>query len=1201
MRRKYNDGWEFLKLPYESDIDMMYGNVEGFVAVDIPHDYLIYDSKKLYEDSRGWYKKLAIIDRNKDERVFLYFEGVYMDSQVYVNGGLAAEWKYGYSSFEVEVTPYLKDDVRDENEIVVVATNKSPNTRWYSGAGVYRDVWIKVVPETYIVTDSMYVSTKKGDGDIWTVSLEAEVAGSHADEVGVEFIIRHNGTLVKRQPASQSTRMSDGRCLKSAQVTVENPSIWDISSTNLYKLMVCIKHDNAQNLDNPIMDMENAVNTKQNIDNVDTIIEGHVDTIDGRSWVVDTECAIFGFRTTEFLPDEGFFLNGRHVKLNGVCEHHDLGSLGSAYSSAAMRRKFVILKEMGVNALRTSHNMPAPDVMRLADEMGILVISEAFDMWERPKTTYDYARFFKDWAARDVASWIRRDRNHPSLIMWSIGNEIYDTHADERGQEVTRMLAGMVREHDRHVNAPVTIGSNYMPWENAQKCADIVKIAGYNYAEKYYEEHHEAHPDWVIYGSETASVVHSRGIYHFPLEQSMLSDEDEQCSALGNTSTSWGARSISHCISDDRDAKFSMGQFIWTGWDYIGEPTPYHTKNSYFGQIDTAGFPKDSYYVFKAEWTYYKDSPMVHIYPYWDFSEGQIIDVCITSNAPSVELFVNGSSLGIREIDHENDKNLVATWKVPYVGGEIKALAYDEEGIIIAEDCRHSFSDSEKIILKPDKTVMKADGLDLIFVEISTVDKDGYPVENAADYVEVLVTGAGRLVGLDNGDSTDYDSYKGTIRKLFSGKLLAVIAAKCKVGYIHVAVNGKGLASAELTLQAVDISCQTESGSDKGDALDCVSRGISCQTENRPAEGETLDGKPIWIRKIDIKTNDGQRFDADKRSIAVEAVIYPKNADIRDVTWSTVYAGGVISPISAVEGDGLRATVTARADGEFYVRCTTDNGTGKVKLMSQLEFKSEGIGRPFFDPYGFVSGILYSRVDGEVTNGNENGFATARDGRSIIEFADIDFGDFGSDVMTLPVFSFNAPCVIELWENMAYEEGSVKLADLAYNKPYIWNTYQEETYKLPRRLRGVTSISFVLYHKAHIKGFSFARCEKAFARLRGCDNDGLYGDSFTPCGDNIENIGNNVSIEYLDMDFGTSGTNKVAICGRTPLAANTIHIRFEEDGVIENQIVEFPQSAEYVSREFDLADVRGKKKVLFVFLPGSNFDFGWCEFGVRPS
>ena len=496
----------------------------------------------------------------------------------------------------------------------------------------------------------------------------------------------------------------------------------------------------------------------------------------------------------DFSPETGFSLNGRKLKLNGVCEHHDLGCLGAAYHSQAMRRKLEILKTMGVNAIRTAHNMPAQDLMELTDEMGILVVSESFDCWESPKNPYDYARFFPQWYQKDVESWVRRDRNHPSLIMWSIGNEIYDTHvSSQKGKEWMEKLMTEVYRHDPLKNAAVTLGSNYMPWENTQKCADVIKLIGYNYGENYYEEHHKKHPDWMIYGSETGSIVQSRGIYHFPYQQSVLADEDEQCSSLGNSTTSWGAKSTEACILAERDHPYSCGQFIWTGFDYIGEPTPYHTRNSYFGQIDTAGFPKDSYYIYQAAWTDYKKNPMVHIFPYWDFNEGQFIDLRVCSNAPAVEVFFNGKSQGTFTIDHEHGSELTGHWQLPYKEGEIRAVACDENGKIVAEEVRYSFGEAKRILLKPQKHSLQANGEDLLFLEISMEDEQGHPVENANNRVLIRTEGAGALVGTDNGDSTDTEEYKASCRRLFSGKLLAVLKAGTEPGNLRITVSSPGL------------------------------------------------------------------------------------------------------------------------------------------------------------------------------------------------------------------------------------------------------------------------------------------------------------------------------------------------------------------------------------------------------------------------
>ncbi len=1175
MKTCFNKGWEFLKLGIGSDLAGVRERQAGFEPVEIPHDWLIYNTANLYEDSRGWYRKKVNFEQKEGRRIFLYFEGIYMDSEVYVNGEKAWEWKNGYSSFEVEITPFLKGG---EEEILVAANHQCPNSRWYSGAGIYRDVFVKVAEETCLVTDSLYVAAapvkaaKEASKDTWQIKVSAEVSGSRALELPVNFVLKYKGREIARAAgvnADKAGVVTDRECgtengenvKYAAAFELENPLIWDIDHPHLYEMEVLLENG-------------------------------------------EREETTFGLRTTEFSPREGFFLNGRHVKLNGVCEHHDLGCLGSAYFSAAMRRKMDILKEMGVNAIRTSHNMPSKDFMNLADEMGILVVTEAFDMWERSKTTYDYARFFKEWAEKDVASWVRRDRNHPSVIMWSIGNEIYDTHADERGRDLTGMLKARVEEHDPEGNAPVTFGSNFMPWENTQKCADIVKLAGYNYGEKYYEAHHEKYPDWVIYGSETASVVHSRGIYHFPLRQPLLADDDEQCSALGNSTTSWGAKSIERCIMNDRDAKYSMGQFIWTGFDYIGEPTPYHTKNSYFGQIDTAGFPKDAYYTFKAEWTDYHKAPMIHVFPYWDFNPGQLVDVRVCSNAPKVELFFNGQSLGVREIDHEAGQTLIQDWQIRYAPGEILAVAYDETGAEIARESRHSFGDSAKITLQADKDVVKvADkenatgGSDLIFVIVGMVDKDGNPVENAVDYVDVKVTGAGRLIGLDNGDSTDYDSYKGTRRKLFSGKLLAVIAAKETPGDIQVQVSGEGLESAELTLRAVECLSGEERNAAEQIGMDASGEAhrpaVFAENRTQPCQHDK-----VFIRKIEILSKQGQILNGDLREVEVQALIYPKTATCKDLSWSVTTEAGITSPIAKVEQREGRIYISARADGDFMVRCTADNGTGKVKLISQLDFRAEGLGEPFLNPYEFVSGGLYNRSVGEVSNGNEKGVASARDGVTKIGFADVDFGTFGADEITLPIFALDsAPHTIEIWEGMPEDEGSEKVADLVYQKPSIWNVYQPETYKLPRKFRGVTTLCMVLYDKVHIKGFSFAPLEKAYEKLTGADLEKVYGDSFERKGELVENIGNNVTLELGEMNFGEKGAEKVTLCGFTPLEKNTIHIRFTRDGETQVQIVEFTKAADYEEQSFKLETVRGTYTVEVVFLPGSNFNFGYIQFG----
>ncbi|RIX52652.1 DUF4982 domain-containing protein [Paenibacillus nanensis] len=1142
----FNDGWEFAK----SGLDAEDCAGLSFKPVDLPHDWLIYQTSALYENSIGWYRKRLILPKaEKGQRLLLYFDGVYMDSSVYVNGRFVGEWKYGYSSFEHDITEALREG---ENEIVVKAVHQRPNSRWYSGAGMYRNVWLKSRGESYIETDGIYVATRR-QGDHWMIEVDTDLKLA-----GLPVILEHrvyrDGQIVAE--GSKRVSASGGSALQCRQtLIVEKPKLWSPDSPNLYQLVTTLKSCAEESSE----------------------AEGHGETL-------ETITQFIGFRTIEMDPERGLLVNGVKLKLNGVCEHHDLGALGAAFNKSAMRRRIAILKEMGVNALRTAHNMPAPELMDLADEMGLFIVSEAFDMWERSKTPYDYARFFKEWAYRDVRSWVLRDRNHPSLLMWSIGNEIYDTHADERGQEITRMLMDYVLAFDPKENARVTIGSNYMPWENAQKCADIVKLAGYNYAEKYYGKHHEEHPDWIIYGSETASVVQSRGIYHFPFEKSILADDDEQCSALGNSSTSWGAKSAEACILAERDTPFSLGQFLWTGFDYIGEPTPYHTKNSYFGQIDTATFKKDSYYIYQAAWTDYRTRPMVHLFPYWDFNNGQMIDVRVCSNAPRVELLLNGVSVGTHLIDHERGAQLVGWWKLPYEPGELKAIAYDEAGSVIATDVRRSFGDAKRIRLHADKETMTADGADLIFVEIGMVDAAGNPVDNANNRVRVEVTGAGRLLGLDNGDSTDYDPYKGHSRRLFSGKLMAIIGATLQPGDIQVKVTSEGLAPESLTL----VSREAEGG---------APAGVSANERNQELPYAAGGPEEIPLRKIEIISDAGQSFDPLKREIIVQAKLWPENTSYREVEWRAVTDEGIDSNIAKVEADGLTAKVTAIGDGAFRLRCMSKNGTDKTKLISQLEYTVTGLGTAYKDPYGFIAAGLYDYSKGEVGNGNERGVATSRDGETQVGFRGIDFGPYGSDTITLPIFALSSePYTIQIWEGMPDEEGSEMVADVIYQKPSKWNVYQEETYRLSKRLSGVTSICFVLRQKVHMKGFSFERQSRAFEQNDAASCERIYGDSFTVADGRVEGIGNNVSLEFPHMDFSEAGTAKLVVYGRSAIDKNTIQVRFAGTDGESKQLVEFDRSDGYEERVFQLEKVKGLQSVTFIFLPGSQFDFGWFRF-----
>ena len=1098
MERLFNDGWLFAKTENETA-----PGKDDFVPVDLPHDWLIEQADDLYENSDGWYKRTLQVPMDNQKRI-LRFDGVFMNCDVLVNGRIAASHRYGYTAFDVDITEHLHED---ENDLLVHVRFQSPCSRWYSGAGIFRDVVLMTLPESHIVPDGVYVHSEKAE-DGWKLHIAAETVG--------EGQVSHRLTDAEGEVAAQGTG-------ESCTLTIPGAKLWSCDDPYLYTLESTLgEHTVRQRV---------------------------------------------GLRTVRFTPDHGLFLNDQPVKVHGVCLHHDLGALGAAFHEKAARRQLRVMQQMGANALRTAHNPPARQVMDLCDEMGILVMDEAFDMWYRSKNTYDYARFFAECEESDVAGWVRRDRNHPSLILWSIGNEILDTHVDPNGPEITRMLMEQVYRHDPMHNGAVTLGLNYMPWEGAQKCVDVIKNGGYNYAEKLYESHHAKYPDWVIYGSETASLVSSRGIYHFPVDTPILSDADLQCSALGNSLTSWGTRDIRKMIVDDLNTEYSMGQFLWSGIDYLGEPTPYHTRGSYFGYADTACFPKDLYYLFQSMWT---DRPMIHIGVYWDWNPGQLIDVNIMTNADSCELFLNGRSLG-RRVVRKTAAECMPCWRVPFEKGELRAVGYDPQGRIIAETVRRSFASSAKLVLRAEESFVQADGRDMAFVEITAADENGLPVENAVDRIHVKVSGAGVLMGLDNGDSSDEDEFKGTSMRLFSGRLLAMIGALDKPGEIRVEASAPGLEGAELILHAV-----------QAEPVEGASRRFGCR--------ETPANLPVHVRRIELIPEGSTHLTPDFREVSFRWRILPENAMPQPIEWQITNAATIADGCAEIDVQPDRVTVRALGDGVAYLRALCKNGAEHARVISHMEITMTGLGTPNRDPYGFITGGLYDLSSGEISPGNDKGIAFARDGRSMAGFTRVDFGPDGSDEIFLPIFALDGGFYeLELWQGVPGEDGEL-IAKLPYQKPSKWNVYQPETYRLPRRLTGVQTLCFVMEKKIHLKGFSFTRQSRAWQPLRALDADFVYGDSFTRTEHAVENIGNNVSLVFERMDFEDCTEANVAISGATELFENPITIRIQNNqGDEVTEIANFTQGSG--EQSFRIRTLPGTCKVTFVFLPGSKFDF----------
>ena len=1129
-KKLFNDGWTFAKFPLGSSYEEMSGS-DSFNPVSIPHDWMISNTEDLYENSIGFYRRVLNLTPEELHTYIVRFEGVYMNSGVYLNHRLIKEWKYGYSTFDV-----ILSDLKDgENILDVVCTYESPNSRWYSGAGIYRNVWFYDKDAAYLPLDGCYLSSENTSDDDFKLYIDCEVVATKP----------FDGKLVHRLMDAEGNVISEIESyvplckevyIKKLELDISGAHRWDISDPYLYRVETSLYADDV---------------------------------------LMDSLVTVCGFKTVRFDPNEGFFLNGRNVKINGVCQHHDLGALGSAMNKTALRRQFVKLKEMGVNSIRTSHNMPAVELMELADEMGMLINSEGFDMWERTKTDHDYGNFFPTWWKEDTKSWIRRDRNHVSVIIWSIGNEIYDTHAGN-GYKWTILLRDAVREFDYRHNGYTGIGSNFIEWEGAQKCSNELELSGYNYGERLYDDHHKKYPNWCIFGSETSSTVQSRGIYHFPLSVSLLTYDDGQCSCLGNCTTNWGAKNTDVVVSKHRDRDFVFGQYIWTGWDYIGEPTPYFTKNSYFGQIDTAGFEKDTFYHYQAEWTSVSDNPMVHVLPYWDYNEGQIIDVCVYSNASTVGLYLNDEFLGKKNIDHLHSEDLKACWQIPYTPGEIKAVAYDEAGNVIATDIQRSFKDPAALRLAADKTELKADPEDLVFVTIDTVDNDGNYVANARNRVKVHVEGAAILVGLDNGDSTDYDQYKGTSRKLFSGKLLAILASNGETGEIKLSVESEGLKGASLTLNTIPSN---------------VTPGSVFMTPNYESEEK----REIPVRRIDLKNLGTNSFTPEDKETDVEFKLLPENNTYPEVTIKALTPDGVEANFVKVETQGNKAHITAFGDGEFRLTASAKNGSDLSEIISELEFTASGIGKATHDPYGFVPGIQYDRCSHEGTLSFQGGVFIPTDGESFLTYDNIDFGDYGSDEITIPIFIFEDEMPLSVWEGDA--ENGECLGSFTYRAKSWYNHYQDNTFKLSKRLTGTTKITFKFtsQNRFSVKGFSFKKFEKAYEVLKATEYTRISGDSFVVTEDAVTNIGNNVSIEFEGMDFSL-GVKSVKIFGRSNNEKTSVHILFKEGSEITKQMVEIPYSADYEEFVLPLKDVRTKGSVSFVFLPGSNFDLKWFKF-----
>lgn len=716
-----DSGWRELHLPHD-------WSIEGDFSKDNPAT----PNGGALPGGTGWYRKHFTTPDS--ERVHVEFDGVYMNSTVYVNGKEAGTRPFGYASFSYDITPLLNPAGADNVMAVRCDNSLQPNSRWYTGSGIYRNVRLVCTSGIHIAYNGIFVTTPEVSRDEATVRVETEVSAPE----GTEYEIRN----IVLDPKGRRIGEDDG----DGTVSIRKPELWSTEHPHLYTL-------------------------------VTEIVSGGV-TVDSRE-------TRFGIRHIAWDKDRGFLLNGSPVKLLGVCMHHDMGCLGTAVHRRALERQLEILKGMGVNAIRTSHNPPAPELLDLCDEMGVLVMDEAFDAWTRHKAPYDYASLFEEWHERDLADLVRRDRNHPSVILWSIGNEIPEQHNPRPSdaapsRAVAAELAAIVRKLDP--TRAVTAGCNHVGSDNNVIIGGELDVIGLNYHDYGYDSLRLWFPDKPIIASETASALNSRGVYYQPsTEMWTLPDwsgkrrvpVDWQCTGYDMCHAFWETT----CTHQDawkavRDHDFVAGAFVWTGFDYLGEPTAFGwpARSSYFGIVDLAGFPKDQYYMYRAEWT---DETTLHLLPHWNWQPGERIDVwAYYNNADEVELFLNGRSLGCSS---KNSDRLHAFWPgVEFEPGELTAVSR-RDGREVARETVRTAGPACSLRLTADRKVIGADGYDLSFITVEAVDKDGIAVPTAGFMLDFRVEGPGELFGTDNGNAADTLSLKAPRRSMFSGKALAVI------------------------------------------------------------------------------------------------------------------------------------------------------------------------------------------------------------------------------------------------------------------------------------------------------------------------------------------------------------------------------------------------------------------------------------------
>ncbi len=774
----FNENWRFQLRDVANGQDIGL-NDSSWRQLDLPHDWSIegeFSENNPAGTGGGalpgglaWYRKTFTIPSTaKAKLVFIEFDGVYRNSEVWINGHYLGKRPYGYSSFEYELTPHLVYGPRTNVIAVKVDNSQQPNSRWYSGSGIYRNVWLTTVDPIHIEHWGTYVTTPEVSEQSATVLIKTKISNGSksAGAVNLTTVIQDaNGREVARGTekavAPRGSSAEVGQTLK-----VSSPVLWSDQHPHVYKVVSRLEQN-------------------------------------GRA--VDRYETPLGIRSFRFDVNKGFILNGKPIKIRGVCNHHDLGSLGAAVNHRAIERQLEMLKAMGVNGLRTSHNPPAPELLDLTDKMGFIVMDEAFDVWKKEKTKFDYHLDWDQWHKRDLEDMVLRDRNHPSIFMWSIGNEVMEQwNENAEGGKISKELVSIVRNLD--MTRPITSACNLVDLKNTVITEGGLDLVGTNYNPAKIPQLPQMFPGRPIIGAETNSAVATRGSYTMPSdvirrwprrkEDILQLSPDYSCSAYDNSTAPWGS-GHEEMWNIVKKHDFFSGMFIWTGWDYIGEPTPFPwpAVSSYFGIIDLAGFPKDAFYFYQAEWT---DQPVLHLVPHWNWKQGEKVDVVAYFNAEEVELFLNGRSQGTKRKEGDN---LHVFWRLPFEPGVLKAISRKNGQVVLTKEVRTA-EEPARVVLIPDRETLRADGSDLSFVTVKVVDRNGTVVPTADNLIKFEISGAGSLAGVDNGNQISHESFKASQRKAFHGMALAIVQSKRNAGRIVVKATSDNLSAASVVLNA---------------------------------------------------------------------------------------------------------------------------------------------------------------------------------------------------------------------------------------------------------------------------------------------------------------------------------------------------------------------------------------------------------------